>query len=112
MKCIKIGTSLLLWFVLYGTVTNAEISSNTFYKDPSYKELLNTKNITALELSPDKRHLLLIYTAPHISESKEGSGSQWRSVTLVKNNHNSEKSHTVKFPDDRRFDIVTWIPDS
>ncbi|MBX9620642.1 MAG: prolyl oligopeptidase family serine peptidase [Alphaproteobacteria bacterium] len=112
MKNIKIKAVLVSWFILGGMEIHAEPSANSFYQDESYKELLNTKDIIALELSPDNHHVLLTYATPQVYDSKEGILSQWQLVTLVKNDYKSAKSHTVTFPEDKGIDLATWIPNS
>jgi dipeptidyl aminopeptidase/acylaminoacyl peptidase len=112
MKNIKIKAVLVSWFILGGMEIHAEPSANSFYQDESYKELLDTKDIIALELSPDNHHVLLTYATPQVYDSKEGIRGQWQSVTLVKNNYKSAKSHTVTFPEDKEIYFAGWIPNS
>ncbi|MDP3443457.1 MAG: hypothetical protein Q8T08_11425, partial [Ignavibacteria bacterium] len=77
-----------------------------------YQELLATKNISQLEVSPDKKHLLLVYSQPQVSSSGEDTTSQWVPITFVKNDYQSEKSHTVTFPQDVSIISPLWSPDS
>lgn len=103
---------IISWLSLWGMDAHGESSANSFYQDESYKELLNTKDIIALELSPDNHHFLLTYAIPKVYDSKEGIRGQWQSVTLVKNDYKSAKSHTVTFPEDKEIYLATWIPNS
>ncbi|MDP3445818.1 MAG: hypothetical protein Q8T08_23405, partial [Ignavibacteria bacterium] len=63
-----------------------------------YTELLATKSISQLEVSPDKKHLLLVYSQPQISSSDGETTSQWTATTFVKNDYQTEKGHIVTFP--------------
>lgn len=112
MKTIKLKVIILSWLVISGMDTRAESSANSFYEDESYKELLNTKDIVTLELSPDNHHFLLTYAIPKVYGSKEGMRGQWQLITLVRNDYKSTKSHTVTFPENREIYLATWIPNS
>jgi dipeptidyl aminopeptidase/acylaminoacyl peptidase len=113
MKNIKIKAVIIIsWLVLGGTDIHAESSANSFYEDESYKELLNTKDIVTLELSPDNHHFLLTYAIPKVYDSNQGIRGQCQLVTLVKNDYKSAKNHIVKFPEDKEIYFAGWIPNS
>ncbi|MBY0292285.1 MAG: hypothetical protein K2W92_03255, partial [Alphaproteobacteria bacterium] len=64
------------------------------------------------EVSPDKKHLLLVYSQPQVSSSDEETTSQWSAITFVKNDYQSENNHTVTFPQDVSIISPIWSPDS
>ena len=102
-----IGMTLGLTGLLKADTAVKPVDANSVYT-----ELLATKSISQLEASPDKKHLLLVYSQPQVSSSDGETTSQWTATTFVKNDYQTEKSHTVTFPNDVSIISPIWSPDS
>ena len=102
----------LIGFTLGLTGLKADTITKVLDESSIYKELLATKSISQLEVSPDKKHLLLVYSQPQVFSSDEDTTSQWTPITFVKNEYQSEKSHTVTFPQDVSIISPIWSPNS
>ncbi len=107
MACIY-----LIGFTLGLTGLKADTVTKALDENSVYKELLATKSISQLEISPDKKHLLLVYSQPQVSSSDQETTSQWSTITLVKNDYQSENNHTVTFPQDVSIISPVWSPNS
>ncbi|MBP6952148.1 MAG: S9 family peptidase [Alphaproteobacteria bacterium] len=113
MTCLRFMVCTSLIGIILGlTDLKADTVTNTLDKNPVYKELLATKNISQLEVSPNKKHLLMAYSQPQIFSFDQETSSQWFKVISVKNNYHSEKNHTVNFPQDVLVFSPMWSPNS
>lgn len=76
------------------------------------QQLLATRYLSLVELSPDKKNLLFMYRTPQISLSKDSLNSKWETTLAVKNNYDSEKALTTEFSVKNPVYSPTWTMDS
>lgn len=91
---------------------HAEIQAKDFSPNTIQKQLLATRYISLIELSPDNKHLVLLYTHPNIFSSPQEQSSQWENRVAVKNNYASEKAHEVEFQTKGVVSSPGWTVDS
>lgn len=102
-------------FILLGVGvihTHAEEKEKTASLSMVQKQLLATRYISLVELSPDKKNLLLMYKTPQISLSKDILNSKWVNTLAIKCNYDSEKALTTEFSVKNPIYSPTWTVDS
>ncbi len=76
------------------------------------KQLWATRSISQIQLSPDNKNLLLVYSFPREFVSEGKKMSEWATKIVIRNHYASEKSHDVEFSSEEKIFSPDWTRDS
>lgn len=112
MKNFTFKLVCCLWLFASFSVLKANSDVDTITQDKIYEQLLATRFLSNIDLSPNDKHLLLTYTKPQLSSNTEGTTSQWSNLFIIKNNYKSKDSIKVELPNDKVSALPSWIPNT
>lgn len=76
------------------------------------KHLWETKNILSVEVSPDNKHVFVLYSTPQVSFSADGKISGWIPSFLIRSNYKEPSASDGRAYDIDSIALPMWTPDS
>lgn len=104
---------VLLGIILEISVLKAETPKKKESQNKvAYSHLWETKDISAVEVSPDNNHVFVFYRTPQVDSSEDGDTSIWSSRFLIKENYKDSASSKGETHIMEGVKIPRWIPGS
>lgn len=78
----------------------------------SHEHLWQTKNIAAVEVSPDNKHVFVFYYTPQVASSEQGEVSNWIPTFFIRKNYKTSPASEGKTISTYEASSPSWMPDS